>query len=916
MDFTFKQVVVALESLGYQCQFLDGSLVAQHGTNQLTFVEDSEGNAVGTFPASLSEALGQITETQVEERFSQQRLTEMGYGEFSPSSAKPTGVDDVTGKSLGIDVGDQSVTNEQPQKGPKKPQNSTDLPGDFTGDSNNNDPAKVPGTGGSSKATTVGPHGAASTGKPGAAPDKKPEKTQAMKVGHSLQQGSAPDKDSGADYTGTEVGELGNAQGDGKGAGSSPSMGSSPAPLPSTQGAQALPKIPSPGKGKMTVSGATIEAILGEASPDQLAQQQDTQNTQIAQQNAGKKVYVVSRDAADRPWAVSGTFESTTPQSIEDAKESVFTFTQANPQGGSVVFFSEMDAEEVQQAIADGQQPQELGNVEIAQGKVEEGIGGAIARGAGAVARGAGKAAGAVARGAGKVAGVVGREMGSTARGMKGIAQGAGRAAGAVARGAKKAAGAVARGAQKVGQNVADMPASTAAVAGDMGSRAAKAVGADRTASAIGRGAARVAGGLEKATGGSREFEYEESFKARVLASLPESFNILAEMHPGPHLNRTTFKEIDLAEFERRITPLMARVILEQDDEEDPFAPPMPPEGGEGEDLPPEDEFGGEEGAPPEEDDAGMGGPEDVPPEGDMGEDPGAPIDIGPEPSPAPVGGEQGPPGIEPGAPEPEVPAGEESRYQQAKQMCPDCDETEIEQLVELGIVGDLYKAMVQRVAARSAEMKAQEEPMALAASQAAPNGSGRSDDRISVFERERRLSEAWKADRRGFVDNLVDELLADPGKTSRAAEIVLGISEDGYREQDAAEAKGLLDGLLEEVRDVRNQVQNVRLSTVGRIQALVGSKFARGAFATESQQMMDHLLQVENGLNAFLESLSRYTDSFDERYGNLVTPEEPGGVGGAEPPPPPPGEGAGAEPPPPPPGEEAAPAPPPPAGP
>ena len=123
------------------------------------------------------------------------------------------------------------------------------------------------------------------------------------------------------------------------------------------------------------------------------------------------------------------------------------------------------------------------------------------------------------------------------------------------------------------------------------------------------------------------------------------------------------------------------------------------------------------------------------------------------------------------------------------------------------------------------------------------------------------------------------------------------------------------LDQRLQMLQMVANQVD-----VVAKLDAEDAAKLAKYLVKfkpddREHQQMMDHLLRVENGLNAFLESLERYTSSFDERYGNLVPTEEPGGVEGAEPPAPPEG-GAGAEPPPPPPGEEAAAAPPPPAGP
>jgi hypothetical protein len=96
--------------------------------------------------------------------------------------------------------------------------------------------------------------------------------------------------------------------------------------------------------------------------------------------------------------------------------------------------------------------------------------------------------------------------------------------------------------------------------------------------------------------------------------------------------------------------------------------------------------------------------------------------------------------------------------------------------------------------------------------------------------------------------------------------------------------------------------VINVRTGTVGKIQALVGSEFARGAFATESQKMINHLSRVENGLNAFLESLEMYNATFDERYPG----QENGDVGAqapegeAEPPPPPPTEAPAEAPPPP----------------
>ncbi len=822
MQATIKTLVVALESLGFQCQYVDGSLIATNGGRNMSFVEDSQGEAIGMIPDDLRQALQQITEQQVEKRFSQQMLTELGYGEFSPSAAKPTGVGDTNAKALGIKSGEQAVTGEQPQKGPKKPQDSSDLPGDYTGDSENNQPANVPSTGGDSEASKVGPHGAAKTGSPG--PNLQgPEKTQGMKVGQSLMQPDAPEADKG-DYEGTQVGTIGNVQGDGKDAGGAPSMGKAPAPFPTTQGAQTLAKIPSPGAGKMTVTKATVESVLDDINRtkpiDEFFYFSDQPEGEWPEYEEG---YVEAVDQAA---------QSLLGQSLEELGTEEEILRQSHEQ--------KMSPEAVVQQLAAeaGLEIQDQGLAGGEAGGVEE----AVAQVGRAIGKGIGKAA----------------EFGAEV--AKGAAKGVGKLAGTAVKGAGRIAGAASKGIEAAGGDLA----------GD---------------------------------------EQDEALINRVIESLPKSFGLMAEIHPGPYISRETLKVIDLERVEEQLTPVLARLILEQpfppedeeEEEDEEGAPPPPPPPGE------EEEPGGELGdMPPEpgDDEAGMGGPEEPlpgegePPEGDAGPEAGAPVDvdIGGAPTPQPVGGEQGEIDIEAGAPEPQIPSDEMSRYQKAKQMCPDCDDREVEELIQVGIVGDLYQALVQQVMAQKAAMAPQAEP--LVASQVTTKSSDGSGDQITVFERERRLQQAWKDDPHAFVDTLIDAMTGDPKKVAKAASMVLGIDEADFLKQDAQEARNILQGLSESVRGVRNQLQDIRLSSVGKIQALVGSQFARGAFAAEAQQMMDHLIKLENGLNAFLSSLDRYESEFDQRYQGMVPTEEPG----AEEAPPPPEAGGEPEAPPPPP--------------
>jgi hypothetical protein len=464
---------------------------------------------------------------------------------------------------------------------------------------------------------------------------------------------------------------------------------------------------------------------------------------------------------------------------------------------------------------------------------------------------------------------------------------------------------AIGKGIGAVAQFGADVARGAARGVGAAAGTAAQGVG--KLASAAGKGV-QAAG--EELTG---DDEVEESRVDRIMKHIPESYGILSETNPGPVLHPETMAPIDLGEMERKLTPIFARMILEQDDDEDSFAPPPPPggvgddegdPGGEppapgdelGDESPPEDGMG-DEGLPPE-DGAGEGGP-----------DMGAPVDvdIGTEPSPQPVGDEQGVPGLEePEAPEPELPA--DSRWAQAKQQCPDCDDAALEKLVQVGIIGDLYNSLVQRVTATALQHEPEEEPMGLAASQQggqdATNLTERSETSISAFERQQQVSEAWREDPRAFVDSLIEGLAQDPEKVHRAASMVLGISEADYREQDVQEARTILEGLGESIRGVRNELQEVRLSQVGKIMALVGSKMSRGAFAVEAQQMMDHLLRAEETLNAFLATLDRRIEEFDQRYQGVVQGMEQGGAEvpptpGADAPPPPPTPEAGAEAPP-----------------
>lgn len=818
MQATIKTLVVALESLGYQCQYVDGSLIATNGVNKLSYVEDSQGEAIGTIPDDLRQALQQITEQQVEDRFSKKMLMELGYGEFSPSAAKPTGVGDTNAKALGIKSGEQAVTGEQPQKGPKKPQDSSELPDDFTGGSDNNQPANVPSTGGDSEASKVGPHGATKTGSPG--PNLQgPEKTQGMKVGQSLMQPDAPEADKG-DYEGTKVGKIGNVQGDGKGAGGVLSMGKAPAPFPTTQGAQTLAKIPSPGAGKMAVTKATVESVLDDIDRtkpiDEFFYFNDQPEGEWPEYEEG---YVEAVDQAA---------QSLLGQTLEELGTEEEILRQSHEQ--------QMSPEAVVQQLA-----AEAG-LEIQDQGLAGGVGESVAKAGLVIGKGIGKAA----------------EFGAEV--AKGAAKGVGKLAGTAVKGVGRVAGAVSKGVEAAGGDLA----------GD---------------------------------------EQDEALINRVIESLPKSFGLMAEIHPGPYISRETLKVIDLNRVEEQLTPVLARLILEQpfppeedDEEEDDEegAPPPPPPGEEE----PGDELGD---MPPDpvDDEAGIGGPEEPmpgegePPEGAGDPVAGAPVDvdIGGAPTPQPVGGEQGEIGIEAGAPEPQIPPDEMSQYQKAKEMCPGCDDREVEELIQVGIVGDLYQALVQRVMAQKSAMAPQAEP--LVASQVTTKSSDGSGDQITVFERERQLQKAWKDDPHAFVDTLIDAMTGDPKKVAKAASMVLGIDEADFLKQDAQDARNILQGLNESVRGVRNQLQDIRLSSVGKIQALVGSQFARGAFAAEAQQMMDHLIKLENGLNAFLSSLDRYESEFDQRYQGMVPTEE---QGAEEAPPPPPEAGGEPEAPPPPP--------------
>lgn len=872
-EVSIQKVVVALEECGFQCQYVDGTVIATRGTEQRHFVEDSHGNAVGTFPADVQGAVRNITEAQVARRFSQQALYEMGYGQFSPSADKPTGTEEPSSNRFDVDSGDRAVTSDNPDKpkgmdGIDDPVDDDDLPDDFTGGSDNNEDADIPSTGGGTDATTVGAHGGSGGGKGAGPKSKKPEKTQPMAVANNLYQMDNPDSEKSGDYTGSEVGAVSDGGSRG-GGGRIAKQGSFPADLPSKQDAQTTADIPTVKKGKMTVTGATVESVLDamfeQQDPDELQAAAEDEAQRMVEQYGGQTLALLTQ-SQDGAWAVGGTLESNwDPQQYSDMKMSAQDHAST---GGEARIIATPDSpEEVREAVTENPNldpSADLGGTEVFMTEdIRETVGTAIAKGAEVV--------------------------------------------GDVAKGVVKGAGTVAK---KVASPVVG-------VAGDV-------------VRAAGTGVSAAGDALDD----DDEQKKNESIMRKALRTFPRYSGILEAKHPGPFISPATYEQIDLAEAERMLTPtlleLAAERILdnlsEQDEEGLDDAPPEPglsaPPGGEDDVDIDIDAEGGEmppEGGEAPEDDAGLGGPPEL---SDMGApEPaggGVDIDIGGGPSPQPSGGEPEATG-EP-VPEPELPA--DDRWKEARDLCPDCDDSTLSKIVQAGIVGDLYNELTKNLFVHFAKTKQDTEKQALAASmnahsgrQVTTKGSKWSGTRNTSYSDRKQLESLFQTDPHGFLDALMEGLMADPSKVGRAAALVLGLQEqDDYKRRNAETAAQELVRLKDEIYGLREQLGTIMNSTVGDILTRVKSPIGNKGFAARAQQMLTQLNDIHSSMDLFLQQLDANIDEFNRAHQAMgvsadsdqpgmsappeaMGPEEPGmsepGMepGMSAPPPPPPGE-------------------------
>lgn len=365
---------------------------------------------------------------------------------------------------------------------------------------------------------------------------------------------------------------------------------------------------------------------------------------------------------------------------------------------------------------------------------------------------------------------------------------------------------------------------------------------------------------------------------SHYIRSLPR--NILSGLHEEPIINHNTYKTIDLNEFEQTILPIMVDVILEADED----------------DLAELDDTGdfdmGDDGSPDMDDGAGIGGEGaddmssgEMPDMGgdaapDMGApDMGAP-DMGGAPEEAPT---EMPPMEEPvSEPIEPISGGGEKLWNQILQQCPNCDKDTFAQLYQMGLLQKLLNTVSLNIAAQNAATKSAEmgeiaglDAMGAAEAPVEPTIQGESTNFVSERGTESKrknvnmyhLDVAWESSPSLYVDALLEVLVIDPDLLKKASSLVLGLDEGDYINKDIQEAYNVLQGLEEQVREVRNQVIDIRNQSIGKIQSLVGNKFAKGVFIIEANSMSDRLNSIVQNLNSFLEGLGRSVADFQSRY-------------------------------------------------
>lgn len=941
MNFNIKNVVVALEECGYQCQYLEGTLTASKGSDTRYFVENSKEEAIGSYPDEVTKKLKSLTEAKVNARFSSQTLNEMGYGNFSPSADKPTGTEAPSTNRFKVKPGEKAVTDDNPEKpkgmkGIDSPVDDKELPKEFTGGSKNNEDPNVPNTEKGAK-TTVGATGGGKNA--GANKTKNTEKGQKMSVGNSLYQQDASDRNKGDNYTGTKVGELGSKKGDGGGS-KVANAGDMPADLPKDQPAQSVAKIPSVKAGKMAVTGTTVESVLSSmfeaTNGDAMMAQADEESKQKAQQLSGQNLILLTQ-SKEGGWNVGSSFEKGwSPSDYLNVKEAANSHITTGGSAAKVIVTGE-PVEQIRELLSKNPStdPATFGQ-EVMMTEVL----GAIAKGIGSVAKGAANLAGGAVKGA--------------AKGVGALAKGAGNVAGKVANTAAGAVGSAARGATDLaakgvkagvdaGKSVANAGVNLGKGAVNTATDAVKTVansasqipGEPTIGGNLVKDAANKIPSLDPSTLNKMDAQKKaaekqqqmqmgyrgESVIGEAVKTFPMYNGILETLYEGPYISRTTFKQIDLAEMERKLTPHLVEAIamhlseqdvppeapLPGDEEEDPMMddgmgdPDMgdadmsadadmgaPDMGADDTGVPGADAEGMPADAGADEaglDDAGAGGP----PELDGGAGGMGGMDIGAEPSPQPVGGEPEMSGTP--APEPELPS--EDRWAQARESCPDCDDAVLSELVQYGIINDLQKAIFNKFIGHLTKTKQASEKQPLVASQDAsyrkqPATKDLTETAVrnNPYMELKRLESEFLMDSKGVVGIYVETLMKNPDLTEKAARLVLGIEEKynkNWKRREVEAAANQLQGIGDQVYEIRDQLRNLVNTTAGDILKRVSSPLAQGAFASEANQMISQLEGISGRFDQFLKQMPHWVDAFNNAYSSLgvqVTDDGEGGEG------------------------------------
>ncbi|KKN55301.1 hypothetical protein LCGC14_0583920 [marine sediment metagenome] len=148
------------------------------------------------------------------------------------------------------------------------------------------------------------------------------------------------------------------------------------------------------------------------------------------------------------------------------------------------------------------------------------------------------------------------------------------------------------------------------------------------------------------------------------------------------------------------------------------------------------------------------------------------------------------------------------------------------------------------------------------------------------MVQKEARLSRAWAENPEEYVEALIEGMTRNPDLAPKAANMALGIVEQNFREKDAEDAAMILEELEEDIREVRNRLMDIRLSKVGKVQSLVGSKYGRGTFIVQAQRMMDHISEIEDSLTNFLTAVEKHKRQFNRRYPGKLSSLQQNGMG------------------------------------